>query len=254
MSVRSRLHAALDRPGLHHLAATVPPARAVARRLATRADGSPALTSGPVRWEGLDFEFTAPLRSHRSARTRGIENIICRILRTGVAPGATVVDVGASYGFVTMVAALTVGPAGKVISAEHDPVVAAALRGTVADNGVGDRVRVVEATVGPPGQEITVDELAADDDRLAFLKVDTDGLDLGILEGAVAAVERHRPVLVVELTADEAEIVGWLGQRYGCVVDQFGREILGSPWPANAVALTRRPGWLDDCWRPPRRD
>ncbi len=253
LGARARLHDLLDRPVLHRMAAAVPPMRAVARRLATRRDGSLALASGPVHWEGLDFEFTAPLKTHRSARRRGIENIVCRIVRHAAGPGATVADIGASYGFVTLVAAQAVGPSGRVISAECDPEVAEVLAENLTANSVDDRVLVIPRAVGGPGTATTLTHLAAgEDQRLDVVKIDTDGSDLAVLLGGAEVIERHRPVLVVEMTEDPEAILTWLRARYPVVLDQFGGEPDGPPWPENAIAAPKHFAWLTDVWMPPR--
>jgi precorrin-6B methylase 2 len=220
-------------------------------RLSTNADGTLALAHARIDWEGFGFEFTAPLRTLRSARTRGIENIICRLIRLGAPDGGTVVDVGANYGFVTMVAAHSVGQDGTVIAVEADATVADTLTESVRINRVASTVSVVRATVGPPGgSTTTVDELvrASGPSRVDILKIDTDGNDLGVLEGSVEVVSQDHPLVIVELAANESEIVEWLHRRYPVVIDQSGHDITGPDWPPNAIAVVRREPWLDEAW------
>jgi len=249
VSVRDRLHALLDRPALHDLAARAPRLRRIARRLSHEADGTPAIRTGLVDWEGLTFELRAPLHTHRVARTRGIENTICRVVRLGVPEGGTVVDVGANYGFVAMVAAKVVGPGGRVLAVECDPDVLSVLRSTVAANGA-EHVDVVEAFATAPGRGRTVDELCAGLPPVDLLKVDTDGDDLAVLLGAEAVVARDRPIVVIELTQDEEDIVDWLRQRYDLVLDQRGQPVAAPPWPENVIAAVSPAPWSDRYWRP----
>ena len=59
-----------------------------------------------------------------------------------VQPNATVVDVGANVGYYTLLAARLVGPEGRVVAFEPNPVVRAQLERHVCDNGVQDRVSI----------------------------------------------------------------------------------------------------------------
>ncbi|HEX8694927.1 MAG TPA: FkbM family methyltransferase [Longimicrobium sp.] len=52
-------------------------------------------------------------------------------------PGATFVDVGANWGYFTLLAAHRVGPAGRVVALEPDPRLFALLRANLAANGIG---------------------------------------------------------------------------------------------------------------------
>ena len=63
-------------------------------------------------------------------------------LRRALRPGALFVDVGASHGYFTLIAAALVGPAGRVIAFEPNPDVAAQLDAHIAANGFADRVAV----------------------------------------------------------------------------------------------------------------
>jgi len=64
-----------------------------------------------------------------------------------VSPGMTVIDLGAHLGVYTLLAALGVGPRGRVYAFEPDPRVRALLEENVAANGFNDRVRVVGRAV-----------------------------------------------------------------------------------------------------------
>ncbi|HUQ68743.1 MAG TPA: FkbM family methyltransferase [Planctomycetaceae bacterium] len=64
-----------------------------------------------------------------------------RLLET-LQAGQTVLDVGANRGYVTLIAALKVGPAGRVHSFEPNPQVRAELAAHVQMNGVADRATI----------------------------------------------------------------------------------------------------------------
>jgi FkbM family methyltransferase len=67
------------------------------------------------------------------------------VFEQSLSTGMVVVDCGAHIGLHTVVAARRVGPEGRVIALEPDPVNVKALRANVEANGVADRVEVVEA-------------------------------------------------------------------------------------------------------------
>lgn len=66
------------------------------------------------------------------------------LLRAVLRPGGTFVDVGANWGYFTLLAAHLVGPEGRVVAMEPDPRLHALLAGNVAANGLA-RVDAVAA-------------------------------------------------------------------------------------------------------------
>jgi FkbM family methyltransferase len=154
-------------------------------------------------------------------------------------PGSVAIDVGASLGEWTVPFARSVGAAGRVVALEPASCSAEALEATLAANAlrqaavircaVGDRDGTAEfavpivtsarsdtgtARIGPavPGQEglrvplRALDSLVAERgiNRLDLLKIDVEGNERQVLDGASAVLNRHRPVLVIE-TGHEAE-------------------------------------------------
>jgi FkbM family methyltransferase len=154
-------------------------------------------------------------------------------------PGSVVIDVGANLGEWTVPFARKVGPAGRVLAIEPAPRSAAALESTLAANAlrhaeivrcaIGDRDGVAQfavpaitsartdtgtARIGPAcaGHHAlqvplrSLDSLAAERGlaRLDLIKIDVEGHERRVLDGAAAILDRHRPVLVIE-TGHEAE-------------------------------------------------
>jgi FkbM family methyltransferase len=154
-------------------------------------------------------------------------------------PGSVVIDVGASLGEWTVPFARKVGPAGRVLAIEPAPRSAAALESTLAANAlrqaeivrwaIGDhdgitqfavpvvtsaRIDTGTARIGPAcaGHDAlriplrSLDSLAAECDlaRLDLIKIDVEGHERRVLDGAAAILDRHRPVLVIE-TGHEAD-------------------------------------------------
>ena len=153
-------------------------------------------------------------------------------------PGAVAIDIGANLGEWTVPLARAVGAAGRVLAAEPVPRSAAALEATLAANAlrqaevircaVGDHDGSVEfavpivssartdtgtARLGAAGagcEEVNVslrslDSLAAERGlgRLDLIKIDVEGHERQVLQGAQATLDRYRPILVME-TGHEA--------------------------------------------------
>lgn len=155
---------------------------------------------------------------------------IQRAFARWIAPGQTVVDVGANVGFFTMLAAHLTGPTGLVVAVEPDADNRSRLGANARANHF-DHVRVVDAAAGsapgdgelwidtysgghglattrPPHSRrsitvrvVTIDELVSSGvaPRPALVKIDVEGTELDVLEGAVQTLARQRPVLVVEI-------------------------------------------------------
>jgi FkbM family methyltransferase len=151
------------------------------------------------------------------------------LLTTLVHPGYVVIDVGANVGVVTLPLARLVGPQGAVHSFEPHPVVRQRLRENVALNNLSN-VHVCSSALGPTaatatlhsdasgnegagslapgpglrGQRYTVDvdtldRYAASLPRVDLIKIDAEGADYGVLEGARDTIERCRPAIYIEV-------------------------------------------------------
>jgi FkbM family methyltransferase len=141
------------------------------------------------------------------------------LFATHVRPGATVLDVGAHVGYYTLLAARLAGTDGRVLAFEPEPGNAERLRRHVALNRLG-QVEVVEAAVAArPGaasfargtgsgtgrlmargdSEVRTvaidDEVAARGIRPAVIKIDVEGAERIVLEGADRTLRTARPVL-----------------------------------------------------------
>jgi FkbM family methyltransferase len=145
-----------------------------------------------------------------------LDSVACRLR-----PGGTVIDVGANVGNHTVYFAALLGQ--DVISIEPNPAALATLRTNVALNRLESRVRIlpVAAGAGPSRGSVRDDdpnnlgraslqvepegdvEVRSIDDiahglRIDLIKVDVEGMEPAVLEGARGTIARCRPVLLVE--------------------------------------------------------
>jgi FkbM family methyltransferase len=143
-------------------------------------------------------------------------------VRARLRPGMTVVDVGANIGYTALVAAAAVAPGGRVIAVEPHPDNVALLRHNVA----GAEVEVVAAAawrepgtvalsvspsnagdhrteaLGAERDTVQVDAVRLDDvlgdRRVDLVKLDCQGCEHVVLEGARAVIARDKPVILAE--------------------------------------------------------
>ncbi|MEO8557477.1 MAG: FkbM family methyltransferase [Rhodospirillales bacterium] len=146
-----------------------------------------------------------------------------------VAPGDVVLDIGANIGVNVIPLAKRVGAQGKIIAFEPQRIVHQMLCANLALNGLTNVVAhwaAVGAQAGticvPPidynalgnfggialrdkqGEAVpivTVDQLALD--RCRLIKIDVEGMELEVLQGAGQTIDRLRPLLYFENNLEE---------------------------------------------------
>lgn len=243
-----------------------------------------------IHWEGLlltgAIEHRGYLKSLREGRREpGTAALVPRL----VPPGGIAVDVGAYIGVYTLLAAKIVGSEGKVYAFEPDPRNCAILRRNVALNRLQGVVRVFEAAASdytgsakfflndgdasasslvrpyPRAREITVscvrlDEVLTDVDAIHFMKVDVEGAEVKVLQGAERLIRRSpdlwlvcevNPTALVAGGSSPAKLLKLLAD-FGLVaqvIDEAKRALRPVPtdWSGvkylNILAHRRSAGW-----------
>ena len=144
--------------------------------------------------------------------------------------GDVFVDVGANVGFHTFRASARVGAGGRVVAVEANPENARLSAHTIESNSIGNVELVPLALAGgrgyvsfgthvgsnggflPDGASTTgagrgtiVPTMALDDldlDRVSVVKIDVEGAEGIVIDGAHATIERHRPTFVMEFSQE----------------------------------------------------
>jgi FkbM family methyltransferase len=147
-----------------------------------------------------------------------------------IQPGMTVIDVGANFGYYTVLFGQAVGTAGHVIAIEPVPSTVAVLRKTIDLNGLTRTTQLVAAAAGdlddaevhivvPPGEpknaavvaepregsivvpSVTIDRLTRDLHRVDVVKIDAEGAEIAILAGMKETIARFKPRILLEFNA-----------------------------------------------------
>ena len=173
--------------------------------------------------------------------------------------GGVAIDIGANLGEWTVALAKAVGPGGRVLAFEPNPLIADALARTLRINnlaqarvlrlalsnrdgsahflvsrGNSGESRLGEARPGMDGFDVRIrrlDDIVAEKDlvRLDLVKIDVEGHERWVLEGAEESLRRFRPAVIIESAHEGAEeraaIAGFferLGYDLVAVLHDFG--------------------------------
>jgi FkbM family methyltransferase len=141
-----------------------------------------------------------------------------RLVESLVRPGAHVVDVGANIGYYTLMFASLAGEDGRVWSIEPDPVNLQELEASIVASNLTDMTTIVPMAAGsldgvarfepglnshvtPDGRsEVPVTRLdSLKLDHVDLIKIDVEGYEGAVLEGADETISRCRPSIFMEL-------------------------------------------------------
>jgi FkbM family methyltransferase len=160
---------------------------------------------------------------------RSYEPRIAAVFSRCVKPGMAVVDIGANIGYLTMLLASLVGPAGLVVAVEPNPENVKLLEASRRVNEF-DQVLVIQAAAGRhttllalnvshsngttselpndssaifacrPVPCFALDPILPKDRNFDLVKIDVEGAELNALIGLLGMIERDRPVIISEFS------------------------------------------------------
>lgn len=165
---------------------------------------------------------------------------LTKFIASVVQPGMVTIDVGANFGYYTLLLADLVGPSGRVISVEPNPGAVPHLRNSIALNGFSQRTQIVAAAAGadctgdvhllsPTGEpknarvvdsaaqaqgidgavhvvpQVSIDSIVSPREKIDFVKIDAEGAEAAIISGMAGVLDRDKPALVLEFNAARGE-------------------------------------------------
>lgn len=166
---------------------------------------------------------------------------VTRVFQRQLRPGGTVMDVGANWGYFTLLAAAAVGPTGAVVSLEPDPRQFESLARNVEMNGF-THVKTVRAAASARPGRVTLVGYADDEENRGVTRIAGDGdqttagaarqfdVDAVTIDGLVPPV---REVDLVKIDVEGAEDLVLQGMREGLSLQRY-----------RAVLLELHPGLL----------
>jgi FkbM family methyltransferase len=184
---------------------------------------------------GVDILFAGNERDHYFANVTDdppAAAFFTHLLRTRLRPDAVVFDVGANLGLTAVQTALTL-PRSRIFCFEPSPVAWRYLNETLHLNRLESRCRTFQLALGAAASRLpwfenphspAASHLAGDaslregagtvevttldafldshpTDRIDLIKIDVEGYDFDVIEGASAAIGRFRPLVFVEFNS-----------------------------------------------------
>ena len=174
---------------------------------------------GPILYLPNDFYVGGALEKYGEYSEAEIE-----AFRTFLQPGDNIIEAGSNIGSHTLPLAKIIGPAGSLWAFEPQRFIFQMMCGTLALNGI-ENVTPLNAAAGSEAGEIgvpamdyssvnnfggvsmadgaadkakviTIDSLGID--RLKFIKIDVEGMEAEVINGARDTIARTRPIIYCE--------------------------------------------------------
>ena len=169
-----------------------------------------------IEWNNLNFYFRAPLQILRKANLNGIESSLTRSIIKLINLESNVIDIGANYGFITLVCSKYVkNGGGKVYSFESNEIFSKNLESSIIENNLTN-TKLYNQFVGDKVTSTTktVDSLIFEHcKKIDLIKIDTDGTDLNCLKGCDKIIKAFKPIIVIEINNNLEQIIKFLIQK-----------------------------------------
>jgi len=152
-----------------------------------------------------------------------------RLVKSLLQPGFHVVDAGANIGYYVLLFAQMIGPTGSVIAIEPSPENLSELYMNINRNRLTGVIKVIDSAVGNRSDFVglrtginsgvttrdnsaytvrmnTLDEIITG--PVDFIKIDVEGYEYFVLEGALRILRERRPILFLEVHPAELASLG----------------------------------------------
>lgn len=213
-------------------------------------------------YPGVELETRLQDRIQRQMWAGTYEMHVRSCMETLIEEGNTVLDVGAHIGFHATAAAFLCGSSGRVAAFEADPELHRHLRRNLAQfawahaiygavwDSTGDICferttsrqesgwgTVVEVRDQGKGEIVRVPSVAIDDwakrsgvRSVDLVKIDAEGSEPAVVRGAVATIDEHQPVMILELNDELLSGSGSSAEEVVRLVKELGYETYHLSW------------------------
>ena len=222
----------------------------------------------------LKFYFFGSLKVASKAASTGIENTLLRNSLTllekfkAKEEDKVVFDVGANFGYLSLVWANTISKNGKVYAFEpninvynsfNKAIKANQLSSTVYLNNlaVGERDGMIDLFLNSttsnilndnqtakekiPIEMISLDSFALKNNiyRCDLVKIDVDGIELEILKGGIKLIEKFQPLFIVETNGNSKIIDFFVQYNYEVLDMKLHKYQIGEKLPPNIFCIPK---------------
>lgn len=222
-----------------------------------------------AHWGGKSFFYTGHIKSAIKAERNGIESSLLRLSMRLLMDikkkdnNAIVLDIGSSYGFLSTVWALTVSSNGHVYGFEANQSVCQTAMNTAFKNNLDNRIDYNHYAVYESNgsilmsmhagthaslsennrttrvRTITIDSFCSMRNLMSIdlIKVDVDGPEWQVIQGAQGIILRDKPILIIESNNDK-RIIDYLKEINYSIFDlMMNKWTDGKPIPPNIVGI-----------------
>lgn len=213
------------------------------RNLFLRTGNRSRLIEVNVKWDGLFFTYKGDIKSAIKAEKKDIESSLLRLSNSLLKEikhrneDANILDIGSSYGFLSTVWALTSAKRGIVYAFEASKDVFVEANNTASKNKLQANLKYYNKAVYNHDGYIfvnrhdgthaslsenetistikfpctTIDSFILEENinRIDLIKIDVDGPEFEVLEGATKLLQRDKPIVIVETNGNK-EIANYL--------------------------------------------
>lgn len=206
-----------------------------------------------IHWDEEEFYFYAIPQVLYRAKKRGIENSLLRAIIKIINNNSNIIDIGANYGFLTIVLAKYVSERnGKIFSFECDNNIFEFLKKSIAKNNLTN-VKLFNYFMGQENINNikTVNSLMSKSDvSIDLIKIDTDGSDLESLKGCSEIILKYHPVIVIESNDNLELIVNYVKKcgynyYYNQYLVEYREKDLNQEEVPNLIASTKKFNFRD---------
>ncbi|MBB6681139.1 FkbM family methyltransferase [Aequorivita sp. 609] len=221
-----------------------------------------------------EFAFIASIKVASKAKNRGIENTILHnsinLIKTYKTKenNAIVLDVGANFGYLSLVWANSISLQGKVIAFEPNLKVYNSFDNSIKINKLEERILLNNLAVGSKNRNVelfsdstssnilqsqsknrrstTIEMVSLDSfcnriglNQCDLVKIDVDGIELDILKGADKLIEICNPIFIVETNDDNKLIDFFLKRNYQILDMKLNPFNLPNTLPQNIFCIPK---------------